>query len=161
LMFVHNGTLFMPDQVLSELGQYRNLVLGVNDSEVLFAYFVLNLERSRNVEQAFTGLENGLREIYNKSKYEGKYPYSSLNSIFSDGKSLYAYERYLVTPKTESFCHKTPYFEMYYKTGENEIVVASEKLDSGYWEPIPNGGLLSARMVEGKVAFDIKRIEIT
>jgi len=157
-LFVHNGTLFIPDQVLSELQGYRDLVLGINDSEVLFAYLLLNLRRSGNIEEAVNLVEKGLWEIHKKSGYSGEYPYSSLNFIFSDGKQLYAYERYLVNPRITSYCNGTPYFEMYYHANEDEIIVASEKLTLDDWEPIPNGGLLSAQITNDKITFAVKKL---
>lgn len=157
-VFVHNGTLFIPDQVMNELGEYRDLVRGANDSEVLFAYLLLSLDRESAFEEALKSLEKGLRDIKEKSGYQRQYPYSSLNLIFSDGKELYAYEKYLIEPSTTSYCSPAPYFQMHYVADDERIVVASEKLSSGDWKPLGNGELLSARVRDDKVEFNVRKL---
>ncbi len=158
IVFVHNGTLFIPDQVMNELGEYRGLVQGANDSEVLFAYLLLNLKKEETFEEALKGLEKGLRDIKERSGYQRQHPYSSLNLIFSDGRELHAYEKYLIEPGITSYCSPAPYFQMHYFAEDNGIVVASEKMSSTNWKPLGNGELLSARAIDDKVVYDIRRI---
>jgi predicted glutamine amidotransferase len=157
LLFVHNGTLFIPDQVLSSLGTRRQLVKGVNDSEVLFAYLLQSIDNCRSVEEAFGRLETGLWEIQRRSGASDRAPYKGLNIMFSDGKKLYAYGKYL-EDAGKAICSETPVFQLQYRLSDEEFVVASERLTAESWEPLPNGYLLKAEIVGGKPVIEVEKV---
>jgi predicted glutamine amidotransferase len=46
-LFVHNGTLFIPEEVKRELGPWRKFVKGKNDSEVLFYWLMKHLHEEQ------------------------------------------------------------------------------------------------------------------
>jgi predicted glutamine amidotransferase len=156
LLFVHNGTLFIPDQVLGSLGERGKLVKGVNDSEVLFAYLVQSIDTCGSVEEAFGRIEAGLWDIQRRSGASDRAPYRGLNIMFSDGKRLYAYEKYL-EDAGKAICSDTPVFQLQYRLSGEEFVVASEKLTAESWEALPNGYLLKAEIVGGKPVMEVKK----
>jgi len=157
LLFVHNGTLFIPDQVLGSLGERRQLVKGVNDSEVLFAYLLQNIDTHGSVEEAFRKIEPGLWDIQKRGNDPGKAPYKGLNIMFSDGKRLYAYEKYLEDAGS-AICSETPVFQLQYRLTDEELVVASERLTADRWEPLPNGCLLKAEIGDHKPVVEVEEI---
>jgi len=158
LLFVHNGTLFIPDQVLATLGERKRLVKGVNDSEVLFAYLLRCIDTSGSAEKAFGMIEAGLWEIQRRSGDGDRPPYKGLNIMFSDGKKLYAFERYLGDPG-KAICSDTPVFQLQYRVVGGEFIVASESLTADRWEPLPNNCLLTAELAKGKP--DVKVTEFS
>jgi predicted glutamine amidotransferase len=157
LLFVHNGTLFIPDQVLGSLGERKQLVKGLNDSEVLFAYLLQSIDTCRSVEEAFGRIEAGLWEIQRRSGASDRAPYKGLNIMFSDGKKLYAYEKYL-EDAGKAICSETPVFQLQYRLSDEEFVVASERLTAESWEPLPNGYLLKAEIVGGKPVIEVEKV---
>jgi len=158
LLFVHNGTLFIPDQVLATLGERKQLVKGVNDSEVLFAYLLQCIESFGSVEKAFGMIEAGLWDIQKRSGGDiDRTPYRGLNIMFSDGKRLYAYERYL-GDVGKAICGETPVFQLQYRLTDSEFVVASERLTSDVWNPLPNNCLLTAELAAGKPTIEVKEL---
>lgn len=157
LLFAHNGTLFIPDQVAEELGPHKGIVKGVNDSEVLFAYLVRLIEECGEIEEAIKRLEPGIWEIFRRKGSTRPVPYRGLNIMLSDGGALYAYEKYM-GDCGQSICNKTPVFELQYRATDAEVIVSSEALTPDRWEPVPNGALLKAEIVNGKPTVEIKRL---
>lgn len=157
LLFVHNGTLFIPDQVLASLGERRQLVKGVNDSEVLFAYLLQCIDSCGSVEKAFGRIEAGLWDIQRRSGASDRTPYKGLNIMFSDGKRLYAYERYL-GDAGRAICSETPVFQLQYRLTDDEFVLASERLTADGWEHLPNNCLLEAEIVGGKPVIEVMKL---
>lgn len=156
-LFVHNGTLFIPDEVTKILGDYRSVVMGVNDSEVLFALLLQTIERCGSVEEALGKLEPTLWEVHRRSGSNRPAPYRGLNIILSDGRTLYAYEKYVGDCGT-SICSDTPVFEMQYRATDSEMVVASERMTQGDWKRLPNGGLLVARLSDDRVVLETRTL---
>lgn len=77
------------------MGEYKSVIKGVNDSEVYFAFLLKKLAETKDLVEAFRGVEKDLWSILERSGRNIKYPYSSLNTIFSDGIKIYALTRYL------------------------------------------------------------------
>ena len=161
LVFAHNGTLNIPDEVARTLGRLAGNLKGVNDSEVLFWLFVKTWEVSlREIPRRGTGKKPGRdrwRKVFRrmisriesvwdsipKEKRKFKAPYSGLNFLASDGRVLAA-QSFYDRPDGKSLCGQgRPYFEMCYRVSEGRVAVASEPLDnSPGWRPIPNRHLL-------------------
>jgi len=154
MLFVHNGTLLVPDEVLGTLGEYRRIIQGVNDSEVLFAYLLKLVNAKGDVEEAFKLLESGLWDIHRSARSSLPAPYRGLNIILSDGRKLYAFEKYVGGSGT-SICSRTPVFQMQYRLSGKELVVASEALTADKWEAIPNGALLVAEVIRNEPTYRI------
>lgn len=155
-VFVHNGSVEIPDQVQESLGSYKNFVQGQNDSEVLFWLVIKLIDEKGNVIEALKSLEAELWKVYEKSNVDVKFPFSALNLILSDGKSIYTLNRFLYEPKINSFCFKeTPYFIMTYYLEDNFLVVSSEKIYEGNWKTIGDKKILFAKMSNQKPELEI------
>ncbi len=140
--FAHNGTLKIPDAVEKQLGEYAQHLQGQCDSEILF-YFILKLiEEHGNVITALTHLDEELWKIARSIKSEK--PYNSINFILSDGKNIYAYNRYNTTRKKTAHFSNMPYFEMVYNITDDAIIIASEPIHEGPWKTIGNNTILHA-----------------
>lgn len=151
-LFAHNGSIRALN-VVDKLGEYRKLMKGVNDSEI---FFVLLLKYwslyGSNIVKVIKSVEEDLQD----SCEEGKNPYSSLNAIFSDGKRLYAINRYIEGKDLSSICYKdSEYFRMVYQYNESNIVIASEKLDKNRWHSLSNGEVLIAEVIKDRVEYKV------
>ncbi|MCD6095833.1 MAG: class II glutamine amidotransferase [Thermoprotei archaeon] len=161
-LFVHNGTIYYPDEVLSVLGEYRSLVKGINDSEVYFALLMKGLEeKGGDFIEAIKFAKEILWKVFNRiTKRKHKLPYSSLNTIFSDGKRLYAFSHYLSQSDLKSICYKdSPYFRMVYYYNDKFLVIASEKTNkSDNWKPLEDSNVLIAEVNNDRVEYNIERV---
>jgi glutamine amidotransferase len=142
-LMAHNGSINIPDEVIKRLGSYGELVKSNNDSEAYFYLLLSLIERENDIITAFKNVEKTLMEIFGEekpSRFEA--PFTSLNTIFSNGEKLYAFSRYLTNPG-KSICYgDSPVFEMCFKLDEKHVVVASEKTEKGVWHPLRNNNLL-------------------
>lgn len=167
LIFAHNGTLNIMDEMTGTLGPYKKNLRGTNDSEVLFWLFVKMWKKHRSIQnpealwqKVFRGM---IRQIVHrwkkipKSKRKFSAPYRGLNCLASDGNSFAALCFY---DKAEGFSlcgQRRPYFEMCYNISEKRIAVASEPMDeSREWHPIPVKHLL---VVKADCSTTLTRIQ--
>lgn len=159
-LFVHNGTVNIPDEIAKRLGNRANLIKGLNDSEVYF-HLLINLIESNNedVISAFQEVEAELWDVFHEDKVtKWDAPFTSLNTILSDGDKLYTFVRYMPNSR-RSICYgDSPVFEMCYMQDETGLVVASERLDSGNWTHIGDNSLLTAWVEGGEVRHELKRL---
>lgn len=157
-LFVHNGTINMPDEVASGLGERASLIRGLNDSEVYF-HLLLSLVDSNNgdVISAIKETEAKLWESFRgKRASEFDAPFTSLNTILSDGEKLYAFVRYMPNSR-RSICYgDSPVFEMCYREDETGLVVASERVDSERWVRLGDGSVLVAWVEDGEVRHELQ-----
>jgi predicted glutamine amidotransferase len=152
--FIHNGTVNFPDRV--DLGDHRNILVGKNDSEVLFLLLLKYLEERGNMEKALVALEKSLSQ----SAPKGSDPFSAINMIFTDGQELHAYCRYMKPAEKGGLCDATRgYYTMCYLPSEERITVMSEpSSDDDGWKDLENGELLSARIVGGAVKHTVRTL---
>jgi len=153
-LFVHNGSLTLPDEVEERLGDYKALIKGVNDSEVYFVYLIKEWEAYGDALKALKAVEEGLWDVWKRGRKGGvDAPYSSLNAIFSDGRRLYAVSRYLEKWREKrSLCYgDSEYFRMAYKLDGESLVVASERTDRGEWRTLSDGEVLIAELKDGRI----------
>lgn len=160
-LFAHNGTIYIPDEVTETLGKYKELIKGVNDSEVYFAYLIKEWEAKGNIIKAIETVEKGLWDILEKSKRKPHRPYSSLNAIFSDGIRLYALTLYLTGKNIHSICYgDSEYFRLAYYYDDDTLIVASERTNDNEWKLMNNGELLIAEIQNDKVNYQIIRLNL-
>ncbi|MEW5761142.1 MAG: class II glutamine amidotransferase, partial [Candidatus Thermoplasmatota archaeon] len=135
LIFMHNGTITIPDEILGTLGEYKEYVKGSNDSEVLFWLFVKNLNEYKEVKATFEATIEDLWDILDKVNSIPT-PYIGLNCIFSDGNDLYALCKHDHVEKGLSLCFgEQEYYQLCYKIDKNRLVIASEKTEKNdKWE---------------------------
>lgn len=140
ILFSHNGTLNIVDEVYENLGKYKKYVKGLNDSEVLFWHFIKNLNAYGNIEEAIKAQR---REIYTvwisvkKDYSKFKEPYTGLNIFVCDGSKFYALCDFKL--KKETFSLMTPNWEYgsyAFKKDNNTFIISSEPLDNTKWEKI-------------------------
>ncbi len=155
-LFIHNGTINIPDEVSRKLGRYAKLIKGNNDSEVYF-YLLLNLiKREGDVVTAFRKIEQTLMQIFLEEKVNRfENPFTSLNTIFSDGSKLYAFTRYLYNPGSSMCYGDTPVYEMCFKLDRDHLIVASEKTEKGNWVPLKNNNLIVCWVDEGELKYAV------
>ncbi|MGQ9478713.1 MAG: class II glutamine amidotransferase [Thermoproteota archaeon] len=153
-LLVHNGSINIPDEVIKRLDSYRGLIRSYNDSEAYFYLLLSLIDKEKEIITAFRTVEKTLMEIFLEEK-TGRFeaPFTSLNTIFSDGEKLYAFTRYLTNPG-KSICYgDSPIFEMCFKPGVDNLIVASEKTVMGDWIPLKNNNLLVCWVDEGKIKY--------
>ena len=155
LMFIHNGAVNKPNEV--DIGRYRTLVKGDNDSEVLFWLLVKKLEEEKQIEKALISVERTLNATVEK----GKKPFTAINMIFSDGKVFHAYNSYTYQPMNSLCSSKQGYYSMSYLVKKDRIIVMSEpsNLDDN-WQILNNHEMLSARIEDRKLSYSIVRIRV-
>lgn len=160
-VFIHNGTINIPDYVISELGSFKKMIKSLNDSETYFWYIIKKLEEEKlNLDEALIDFEKFLWDKWNLIDHKKfNNPYSSLNSIFSDGKKIYAICKYNENDGT-SLCFKDkPYFEMCFKANKDFLIVSSEKMDnSKEWKALKNNEFLIAQIIDKEIDFQVSKI---
>lgn len=157
LIFAHNGTLNIPDEVAAALGDYKNQIRGNNDSEVVFWLFVKTWNELSGADAhdeelrwlaVFRGMLRAIDQVWESIPLKRRRFTAhshGLNFIASNGTSLAAHCHY-ERSDGKSLCGTgRPYFEMCYNIANRRIIAASEPLDAGPgWKPIPNRHVLVA-----------------
>ena len=156
-LFAHNGTIRAVDEVMEFLGEYRSIIMGNNDSEVYFALLMRGWDLKGDVREALRWIERIFLKAIKSSDKDYGNPYTSLNAIFSDGKKLYAYNRYLEGGGLKSVCYRdSPYYTLTFQDEGDVLVIASEKLwRDGSWMNLGNGDLLIAWVEGDGIRYDI------
>lgn len=91
LLFAHNGTLFIKEEIKSLLGKYAAGVKGLNDSEVLFWQVVKMLDVYGSPVKALEMALDEIRTVWIscKDRYPGlEAPYRGLNIFLASKNSL-------------------------------------------------------------------------
>ncbi|HEV2429383.1 MAG TPA: class II glutamine amidotransferase, partial [Thermoplasmata archaeon] len=65
-MFAHNGSILHPRETRPLLGRYEREVRGVNDSEVLFALLLRNLDETREPVAAYAKTVGDLFQVWHR-----------------------------------------------------------------------------------------------
>lgn len=160
--FGHNGTLNIPLEVAEELGPLKSKLKAQNDSEVYFWQWVKHAERLGDPVKAFAACVEEDWRLWERCKGahpDKKTPYTGLNTVVSDGSSLYA------------LCHKAssglaahaiftpgqPWQIMSYALRAGGVVVGSEPLDAQPdWKTLGPDATLAARLEDGKAVCRIQ-----
>lgn len=148
-LFVHNGTLTIPDAVQKELGSYGARVKGKNDSEGLFWLVVKLIEEGKSIPKAFERMLDVIQTIYDKLPKTERpaRAHSGLNIVYSNGKELYGFCHYPKDDTHKSLAHPDrPYFTMAAHAGADRVILASEPLFPGDWKDLSLGELVEARV---------------
>lgn len=162
-LFVHNGTIRIPDEVAECLGQWKKMLKGLNDSEVYFWYIVKQVTKGASFPEAVRKFQEELSVLWQiaRKKYDYDRPYVGLNVLFSEGKNLYAYCRYDSKDESEvSLCLRDrPVFQMSYLSDSTRLVVASEKTNcEEEWQVLKSGQLLTGRIVGDNIEIGLQEI---
>jgi len=163
-IFVHNGTIMIPDELANVLGVWKEKIRGFNDSEVYFWFLMKELDEGRDMPSALWGLKKTLEKLWEEAQRrhpDKKQPYTGLNMILSDGECLYAYcEHRDRKVGGRSLCFgDQPVFEMSYILGRDRLVVTSEKTNREEdWKPINYGELLIGKIVDGEISVESENV---
>lgn len=161
-LFAHNGTLEIPDEVAALLGPSRRRLRSHNDSEVFFRQF---LKFAAAYGDAGEALEACARETLAVWRVRGRRhpnkraPFTGLNAVVSDGRTLHALSLYPAFPKLRSLGRGTqPWGTMSLRAAPDRVLVASEDADSGSWRRLPPGTVVSASFVGGRPRVRVRRL---
>lgn len=141
LLFMHNGAIYIPDEVLRELNYEKIKPRSLNDSEVYFITFLKFLEEKNNIYKALKETENFILKVFNEINNK-KIPFSSLNVIISDGYKIYAYNRYIKKDKISLINKNREYYKMCFLNKEKEFIISSEPLNEENWKDLGNNKFL-------------------
>jgi len=163
-IFVHNGTITIPDEVAEILGEWRHRIRGLNDSEVYFWFLMKELAEGADLPTALVNFKTILKDLW--AEAHGKHPnknrpYVGLNCIITDGENLYAYCGYDGYGKaSKSLCFgDQPIFEMSYSLSEEKLIIASEKTNrEENWKPLRDRELLTGRIIDDEIMVEIEKI---
>ena len=163
-LFAHNGTVTIPDEVAGSLGEWKQRMRGVNDSEAYFWYIMKAMADGSSFREALRMFEKDLKQLWrrNRGTYPGTVrPYVGLNALLSDGEKLYAYCRYHEGDESmRSLClGDQPIFQMSYLISPTRLVVASEKTNrEDDWKPLKSGQLLTGMIKNREVSIEVTAI---
>lgn len=165
IVFAHNGTLFIKDEIRSLLGKYAARVKGTNDSEVLFWQVMKMLDAYGSPAAALEAALDEIRTVWVSCKgaHPGvKRPYTSLNFFLASKDSLTVLchalrsdaKRALLTPGWE-------YGRIAWRREEGRVVFSSEPADGARgWKKMNDPEVASARLSGGRIELDFKRITL-
>lgn len=157
IVFAHNGTLQIHEEIKKGLGPLQRNIKGVNDSEV---YFWLFMKHHRELGDAPAALAASVREIWKtwdecRNRYKSKKaPYTGLNTLVGDGSSLHAMCHYPYGPvegQGSIFSPAQPWGIMSFGRRGSRLILASEDLDSGPWGRLADAQIVSAFLKGGRI----------
>lgn len=158
IVFAHNGTLQIPDEVARFLGKYRNKLRGLNDSEVYFWQFMKFLDAHGSAPEALKACVRETWAIWERCKRRyprRKAPYTGLNTLVSDGVSLTAMCHYPHGNEGQRsiFTPEQPWGAMSLRRERGRAVLASEDLDASGWERLRDSEIISCELRGGRLAL--------
>ncbi len=157
-IFAHNGTLQIPVEVTERLGPYRRKLKSLNDSEVYFWQFVKFHDKLKDVEKALLACVAENWAIWKECRGDHpgkKAPYTSLNTLLGDGKTLHAFCHAASRGMADcGVCNPaTPWGTMSFSLRGRRVVIASENMDRGAWTLFEPPELLSVEIKSGQPAI--------
>ena len=167
LIFAHNGTLFIKDEIRALLGKYASKIKGGNDSEVLFWQVVKMLDAYGSPGAA---LEMALDEILTvwiscKDSRPGlKTPYRGLNLFLASAESLTVLCHYQLNKEGAKDALLTPGWEfgrVAWRRENDRVVFSSEPADAGPgWKKMNDPEIAHAEARGGKVRLSFKALNV-
>ncbi|MEF3280762.1 MAG: class II glutamine amidotransferase [Elusimicrobiota bacterium] len=156
IIFAHNGTLSIVDEIYSNLGSYSKYVRGVNDSEILFWNFIKHLDSYGDIKKALIMVRDEINTVWvsvRKDYSDINTPYKGLNIFVSDGKSFYALCDFAM--KKEIYSIMTPgweYGKMALKRENKMVIISSEPTDNSKWTKIDNLSVIEVNNLSIKLS---------
>lgn len=129
--FIHNGAIYPPTALEDLIApKYKSEIIGQTDSERYF-YFLLTEIDSYGLIAGITSGVNKIRESYD---------YSSINAMLMT-------DQFFITICEHDAARKPDwavdgYYELFYKSEHDQIVVASSGWDQAGWTNLPNHHIL-------------------
>lgn len=160
--FAHNGTLQIPDEIAALLGAGRRRLRSRNDSEVFFRQFLKFQAALRDPAEALAACAQETVSTWRacRSRYpKKKGPFTGLNAVVSDGRSLHALSLYPGTAQGRSLGRGAQAWgTMSLRVEPGMVLIASEDMDRGTWKRLPPGTLVSAWPEGGRLRVRIRRL---
>lgn len=149
-LFVHNGTLNIPQEVKKALGSWGRHIKGNNDSEVLFHWLLKTVVYKKGpfplLVRASLGELNRLWRGCRQQYPQYTHPYHGLNWVLTNGRRLIAFcygNAQGWGPNKAFYSKRQPYFQLQWRKTPGAVAVASERLDKKPgWEGFSHGQLL-------------------
>lgn len=167
LVFAHNGTLFIKDEIRSLLGSYASKVKGLNDSEVLFWQVVKMLDACGSPETALEMALDEIRTVWTSCRggYPGRAaPYRGLNMFLASADSLTVLCHYQQKKEGGKDALLTPGWEfgrVAWRREKDRVVFSSEPADAGPgWKKMNDPEIARAEVRGGKLRLGFKRIKL-
>jgi predicted glutamine amidotransferase len=165
MIFSHNGTLYIKDEVRSMLGKYAAYVKGANDSEVLFWQVMKMLDAYGTPELALEMALDEIRTIWIscKDSYPGrKEPFLGLNMFLASKNSL------TVLCHAQGWAGKkaflTPGWELgriAWRRGKDSVVFSSEPADARPgWKKMNDPEIACASVKRGRLELSFKKVKL-
>lgn len=146
ILFSHNGTLNIVDEIYENLGKYKRYVKGLNDSEVLFWHFIKNLEAYGDIEEALKAQRREIHTVWISVKKEYKKiqePYTGLNIFVCNGYEFYALCDFKLKNEPYSIMSENWEYGSYAIKKDSDIfIISSEPLDNTKWEKIEYNSII-------------------
>ncbi len=147
--FIHNGTLTIAEEVADAMGPRKGRIHTKSDSEVYFQQFLKHLAIVGNPAGAFKACieENWSLWASCRDRYpDVTTPYTGLNAIASEGKSLHAvcHGARRGTATHGIFHSDQPWGVMSFAWRDRRFVIASEGVDGGDWSRFSPPEVISA-----------------
>ncbi|UKJ05755.1 class II glutamine amidotransferase [Solitalea lacus] len=139
--FCHNGGVYsFMDEALDH---------GITDTEIFFKEL---LDKAEN--KSSQGIFNSLNNIANTTDY------SSLTGFLMNNQELFAWRIYN-TKNKERAQRFEDYYTLWLKNNKGSVVIASEPLDNGNWEKLPNFSFIHLKPTPDRIDQFRKHITIT
>ncbi|OGR68225.1 MAG: hypothetical protein A2179_02610 [Elusimicrobia bacterium GWC2_63_65] len=162
LLFGHNGTLFIKDEIRSLLGKYAARVKGVNDSEVLFWQVVKMLDAYGDPALALEMALDEIRTVWVscRGKYPGlKAPYRGLNLYLAGPDSLTVLCHWPGKNKPALLAPGWKFGQVAWRMEKGRVVFSSEPSDARPgWRRMNDSEIAVASVKGGRLQLSFRRI---
>lgn len=140
--FAHNGTIRNPASFAADIpAALRSSAVGTTDSEQYFFLLLTMIEQYGLLD----GARRAIAHIGSRTKY------TSLNSILVSATHVLAVCEY--DPEDTNENTVAGFFELHYRQGRDDLVIASSGWQQAGWQPIGNHHLLIADRATRRVAL--------
>jgi len=162
LIFGHNGTLFIKDEIRSLLGKYAARVKGINDSEVLFWQVVKMLDAYGDPALALEMALDEIRTVWVSCR--GKYPkfkapYRGLNLYLAGPDSLTVLCHWPGGNKPALLTKGWKFGQVAWRKEKYRVVFSSEPADARPgWRKMNDSEIASASVKGGRLQLSFRRI---
>lgn len=155
IIFTHNGTLNIVDEIYENLGKYKKFIKGLNDSEVLFWHVVKNIEAYGNISKGIIAARREINTVWisvKKQYQQFEEPYAGLNIFIYEKNKFYALCDFKLKKEIYSLMSKGWEYGNYaiYKN-KDIFIISSEPLDKNDWQKVSYNSFIE---------FDIKNFKL-
>lgn len=166
IVFAHNGTLNIPLEVERLLGPWHARLRGRNDSEVYFWQFMKFFHSLGSIPKALEACVRETRDLWKVGRgrrRSGQAPYTGLNTLVSDGKSLHALCHYPTKGPGGGRALLDPgrrWGTMSLAVREDRVLLASEDMDAGRWRSLREPEIVSVEAAPSALRVRRRRLEL-